>query len=506
MIKAPTEAGLTENAQSGEKDAGAMTILVSPAVPEPPPTRRYPLRFVWQIDAAGRFTIGSDEFVALIGPQTAAGLGRPWPEAAAMLGVDPEGQVARALATHETWSGLVVAWSVDDSVERLMVELSGLPVFDRDRVFRGYRGFGVCRDLARLAALARARFGASAEPLAPNRDEPPEATLLAEEEEVPFLASNLSKTKAPSLSPVERGAFRELARRLTERLSKPDLEDEIEETSDIPLQADVPTANRPQSNRTEGTKPASDPTLDEHSPQVGKPSAATSDFVARISHEVRTPLNAIIGFAELMMEERFGPLGSDCYREYLNDIHASGTGLISLIDDLLNLARIEAGQLELAVSSLSINQIVQECVTKVQPQANQQRIVIRTSLAPKLPQVVADARSVRQIILNLLSNSFKFLDIGGQVIVSTALTDRGEVMLRVRDSGLGMSEKEIAAAIEPFSQLATSTRFGSGGANLALPLTRALAEVNRATFRIDSKPNTGTLVEISFPSTCLYAE
>ena len=505
MIKAPTEAGLTENAQSGEKDAAARTILVSPAVPEPPPTRRYPLRFVWQIDAAGCLTIGSDEFVALMGPQTAAALGRPWPKAAAMLGIDPEGQVARALATHETWSGLVVAWPVD-SVERLMVELSGLPVFDRDRVFRGYRGFGVCRDLARLAALAQARFGAPAEPLAANRDERPEATLLAEEEEVPFLASNLSKTKAPSLSPVERGAFRELARRLTERLSKPDLEDEIEETSDIPLQADVPTANRPQSNRTEGTKPASDPTPDEHSPQVGKPSAATSDFVARISHEVRTPLNAIIGFAELTMEERFGPLGSDCYREYLNDIHASGTGLISLIDDLLNLARIEAGQLELAVSSLSINQIVQECVTKVQPQANQQRIVIRTSLAPKLPQVVADARSVRQIILNLLSNSFKFLDIGGQVIVSTALTDRGEVMLRVRDSGLGMSEKEIAAAIEPFSQLATSTRFGSGGANLALPLTRALAEVNRATFRIDSKPNTGTLVEISFPSTCLYAE
>src|SRR5215208_1557013 len=504
MIKAPTEAGLTENAQSGEKDAAARTILVSPAVPEPPPTRRYPLRFVWQIDAAGCLTIGSDEFVALMGPQTAAALGRPWPKAAAMLGIDPEGQVARALATHETWSGLVVAWPVD-SVERLTVELSGLPVFDRDRVFRGYRGFGVCRDLMRLAVLTRTRLGAAAEPLTPEADEPYGEALVAENGgSLP--APSASETKAPSLSPVERGAFRELARRLTERLSKPDLEDEIEETSDIPLQADVPTANRPQSNRTEGTKPASDPTLDEHSPQVGKPSAATSDFVARISHEVRTPLNAIIGFAELMMEERFGPLGSDCYREYLNDIHASGTGLISLIDDLLNLARIEAGQLELAVSSLSINQIVQECVTKVQPQANQQRIVIRTSLAPKLPQVVADARSVRQIILNLLSNSFKFLDIGGQVIVSTALTDRGEVMLRVRDSGLGMSEKEIAAAIEPFSQLATSTRFGSGGANLALPLTRALAEVNRATFRIDSKPNTGTLVEISFPSTCLYAE
>ena len=135
----------------------------------------------------------------------------------------------------------------------------------------------------------------------------------------------------------------------------------------------------------------------------------------------------------------------------------------------------------------------------MQPQANRERIIIRTSLVPNLPAVVADARSIRQIVLNLLSNSIKFTGTGGQVIVSTAAGERGAV-LRVRDTGAGMSEKEIEAALEPFRQLATSTRWGSGGTGLGLPLTKALAEANRARFTITSKVNDGTLVEVAFPA------
>jgi len=141
-----------------------------------------------------------------------------------------------------------------------------------------------------------------------------------------------------------------------------------------------------------------------------------------------------------------------------------------------------------------------------QPQANRERTIIRTSLAATLPQVVADARSVRQIVLNLLSNSIEFTGAGGQAIVSTALNDLGEVVLRVRDTGVGMSEADIAIALEPFRQLATSARFGSGGTGLGLPLTKALAEANRASFSISSARNAGTLVEISFPSTRVLAE
>jgi signal transduction histidine kinase len=120
--------------------------------------------------------------------------------------------------------------------------------------------------------------------------------------------------------------------------------------------------------------------------------------------------------------------------------------------------------------------------------------------------VVADARSVRQIVLNLLSNSIKFTGAGGQVIVSTALTDRAEAVLRVRDTGIGMTDKEIETAMEPFRQLATSTRWGSGGTGLGLPLTKALAEANRASFSIKSATNAGTLVEITFPGTRVLAE
>jgi PAS domain S-box-containing protein len=227
-------------------------------------------------------------------------------------------------------------------------------------------------------------------------------------------------------------------------------------------------------------------------------SAAKSDFLAKISHEVRTPLNTVLGFSEVMMEERFGPIGNERYRGYVKDIHAAGGHLVSLINDLLDLSKIEAGKLDLAFASVNLNGLVQQCVALLQPQANRERIIIRTSLASSLPPVVADARSIRQIVVNLLSNSIKFAGAGGQVIVSTAAGERGAV-LRVRDTGMGMSEKEIEAALEPFRQLATSTRWGSGGAGLGLPLTKALAEANGAAFTIKSTVNAGTLVEVAFP-------
>lgn len=233
---------------------------------------------------------------------------------------------------------------------------------------------------------------------------------------------------------------------------------------------------------------------------------AKSDFLAKISHEIRTPLNAIIGFSEVMMEERFGPIENQRYRDYLRDIHSSGEHLISLINDLLDLSKIEAGKLDLAFTSVSLNEIVQQCMAIMQPQANRERIVVRSSLATDLPPVVADARSIRQIVLNLVSNSVKFTQPGGQVILSTTLTEDGEVVLRVRDTGIGMSEADIAIAMEPFRQIATSGRAGSGGTGLGLPLTKALAEANRASFNIRSAVDVGTIVEITFPSTRVLAE
>ncbi len=240
--------------------------------------------------------------------------------------------------------------------------------------------------------------------------------------------------------------------------------------------------------------------------QAEQASSQKSDFLAKISHEIRTPLNAIIGFSEVMMEERFGPVGNERYRDYLKDIHASGGHVLSLINDLLDLSKIEAGKLELAFTSVDLNEMVQSTVATMQPQANRDRVIIRSSLQPRLPNVVADARSLRQIVLNLLSNSVKFTPAGGQIIVSTGLSDAGEAVLRVRDTGIGMTETELRAAMEPFRQVATSNPRAAKGTGLGLPLTKALVEANRASFGISSTPNQGTLVEVVFPPTRVLAE
>jgi PAS domain S-box-containing protein len=228
-----------------------------------------------------------------------------------------------------------------------------------------------------------------------------------------------------------------------------------------------------------------------------KASAQKSDVLAKISHEIRTPLNAIIGFAEVMAEERFGPIANERYKEYLRDIHSSGGYVISLVNDLLDLAKIEAGKLDLDFESVNLNEIALSTVSLLQTEANRGRVVLRSGLSPKLPPVVADQRSIRQIVINLLSNAVKFTDAGGQVIVSTALGDQGEAILRVRDTGIGMDDHEIALALEPFRQVPTTRR--KGGTGLGLPLTKALVEANRAAMSITSVKKEGTLVEITFP-------
>jgi PAS domain S-box-containing protein len=224
---------------------------------------------------------------------------------------------------------------------------------------------------------------------------------------------------------------------------------------------------------------------------------AKADMLARISHEVRTPLNAIIGFSEVMIGERFGSLGNERYVEYMKDIRASGERVITIINDLLDLSRIETGKLDLAFTNQNLNELVESCVAVMQPQANRERIIIRTSLAHSLPPVIADARALRQITLNLIGNSIHLANAGGQVIVSTALSDFGEVMLRVRDTGHGLNDNEVAAAMEPFRTHAPSDQ-ASDGSGVSLSLTKALVEANRAQFHIRTGPHSGTLIEVVF--------
>ncbi len=239
--------------------------------------------------------------------------------------------------------------------------------------------------------------------------------------------------------------------------------------------------------------------------------AQKSDFLAKISHEIRTPLNAIIGFSEVMMEERIGPLGNARYLEYLRDINVSGAHLMSLINDLLDLSKIEAGKLELEFAPINLNDIVNQCVSIMQGQASRERIIVRTGLSSAVPAIVADDRSMRQILLNLLSNAIKFTPAGGQIIITTSREASGDVVTRVRDTGRGMRDEDIEKALQPFAQINSSRSGGNGtgstrGTGLGLPLTKALIEANRARFVIGSKPTHGTIAEIIFPAALTLAK
>ncbi|MCD1643829.1 ATP-binding protein [Aurantimonas coralicida] len=224
-----------------------------------------------------------------------------------------------------------------------------------------------------------------------------------------------------------------------------------------------------------------------------------SQFLANVSHELRTPLNAIIGFADVIATECFGPIGNERYLEYLDDIKRSGHHVLDLVNDLLDISKIEAGKLELAFEAVSLNEVIGEVVALMQPQANREQVIVRSNLPSSVPPVVADRRSMRQIALNLVSNAVRFTPAGGQIIVSTSYSPEGDVVVRFRDSGIGMSEDEIEIAMMPFQQVNPGNRRRGEGTGLGLPLTKALAEANRAGFAMSSTPGEGTLVEISFP-------
>jgi PAS domain S-box-containing protein len=234
--------------------------------------------------------------------------------------------------------------------------------------------------------------------------------------------------------------------------------------------------------------------------------AHKSDFLARVSHEIRTPLNAIIGFSDMMTGERFGPIGHARYIEYANDIGRSGRHVLDIVNDLLDISKIEAGEMDLEFAAVDLNEAIAEAASLVQPQANSQRVIIRTALSQSVPNVVADLRSIKQIALNILSNAIRFTPSGGQIVVSTSYEANGSVAMRIRDTGTGMTRSELEQAMKPFRQVSASGRARGDGTGLGLPLTKAMVDANRAMFAIHSAPNEGTLVEITFPSQRVLAD
>jgi signal transduction histidine kinase len=229
-----------------------------------------------------------------------------------------------------------------------------------------------------------------------------------------------------------------------------------------------------------------------------------SAFLASMSHELRTPLNAVLGFSETMLGEPLGPLGSPRYREYLDNIHTSGAHLLSLINDILDIARFDAGQGELVEDIFDPAMEIADAERMMSIQARKAKVMLVAELAPDMPHLKADRRRVRQILLNLLSNALKFTHAGGTVTVRAHLSAEGLVM-QVIDTGIGMRREDFSKALEPFGQVDSSLARKYEGTGLGLPLTRQMVELHGGRLTLESALGQGTTVTVILPAWRLVA-
>ncbi|HET7912342.1 MAG TPA: ATP-binding protein, partial [Pseudolabrys sp.] len=226
---------------------------------------------------------------------------------------------------------------------------------------------------------------------------------------------------------------------------------------------------------------------------------AKSQFLANVSHELRTPLNAIIGFSEIMNGEMMGPLGSSTYKEYASDIHESGRHLLAIINDILDLSRVEAGQVTLNESAIEIEKLLGACLILVRGRANEGGLTLSVEATPATPEILGDERLLKQALLNLLSNAIKFTPRGGAIRIATRVSRIG-LEIAVSDSGIGMNESELAKVAKPFVQLENWLVRKYEGTGLGLSIAKAFCELHGGRLEIVSAPGKGTTATIHLPA------
>jgi two-component system cell cycle sensor histidine kinase PleC len=226
---------------------------------------------------------------------------------------------------------------------------------------------------------------------------------------------------------------------------------------------------------------------------------AKSSFLAQMSHELRTPLNAILGFSEVMKDEIFGRHEVAAYKGYSDDIHSSGVHLLGLINEILDLSRIEAGRYELNEEAISLSLVVEDCHHLLQLRAKHRNLTIHELFEPNLPRLWADERAARQICLNLLSNAIKFTPQGGEIWLKVGWTASGGQYMSVRDTGPGIPEDEIPVVLSSFGQGSNAIKSAEQGAGLGLPIAKSLIDLHGGTFTLKSKLRVGTELIVTFP-------
>jgi PAS domain S-box-containing protein len=227
---------------------------------------------------------------------------------------------------------------------------------------------------------------------------------------------------------------------------------------------------------------------------------AKSYFLANVSHELRTPLNAVIGYSEVLRDEIFGPMEHEKYHEYSKDIHASGTHLLELIEDILDLSKIETGNIDVYEKEIDVREMMEETMRIAAPAIQKGNFDLSVEIAPAFPVLRADETRLRQVLLNLLSNAFKFTSEGGKITVKVDINDDGEPVFIVRDTGIGIAAKDIQHVLAPFGRVEQATVDNTRGTGLGLPLSKSLIEMHGGTFRLSSTLGTGTEVMFSLPA------
>jgi len=227
---------------------------------------------------------------------------------------------------------------------------------------------------------------------------------------------------------------------------------------------------------------------------------AKSDFLANMSHELRTPLNAISGYAQMVEMEPYGPVGDNRYQDYVNHIAESGDHLLHIIDDILDLTRIEAGKMTVEDEVADLGNILQTCIRFLDSRMSEKNLKVTFPSAEDWPELRADPRMLRQMILNLLSNATKFSQPDARIDVTCHIIDKGELKITVSDTGIGMSEEEVAIARERFGQVESILSRSNDGTGLGLPLVMSQMDLHGGTLEIDSQKSVGTKVSLVFPA------
>lgn len=227
---------------------------------------------------------------------------------------------------------------------------------------------------------------------------------------------------------------------------------------------------------------------------------AKSEFLAVMSHELRSPMNAIMGFSEVIHQQMFGPAGQPKYVDYARDIHVSARHLLDLINDILDLAKVEAGKLELEDDELDVAETMEGALLFVRERATNHGVSLATEVAGGLPRLRGDRRAIKQMLLNLLSNAVKFTPGGGRITAGARLEADGSLVLSVADTGIGIAAEDIATVLRPFGQVRNAMSDQHPGTGLGIPLVKSLIELHGGLFDLDSAPGTGTTVTLRFPA------